>query len=65
MELNAKQKRFGRETVQKLLDILGLPENTVGLTLRVYAGQFVTVECEYVLDNGGFAPALAAYDLTP
>lgn len=56
---------LGHNIGQKLVDTLGLPKNTIGFTLRVFAGQFVTVECEYVLDDGSFAPALAEYYLAP
>jgi hypothetical protein len=64
-KLTPKEGRFGREAVHQLLDILGLPDNTVGFTLRVYSGQFVTIECEFVLGDGSVGPVLTEYDLTP
>jgi hypothetical protein len=64
-KLTPKQSLLGREVARKLIDVLDLPKNTVGFSLRVYAGQFVTIECEYVLDDGRVAPLLAEHDVTP
>ena len=46
-----------------LVDALGLPSNTIGFTLRCYAGELVSVECEYLPRDGGIVPVLAQYNL--
>jgi len=46
-----------------LVKALGLPKMTTSFTLRVAAGEIVTVSCEYYPEDGGIVPALAVYDL--
>jgi hypothetical protein len=46
-----------------LVEALGLPSNTIGFTLRCYAGELVSVECKYLPRDGGIVPALAQYSL--
>jgi len=46
-----------------LIKALGLPRMTKSFTLRVAAGEIVTVSCEYYPEDGGVVPALAVYDL--
>lgn len=52
-----------RQIGKALVDALGLPSNTIGFTLRCYAGELVSVECEYLPRDGGIVPVLAQYDL--
>ena len=55
---------MGHQVGQELCEALGLPKNTVGFTLRCYAGEFTKVECEYLPEDGsGLATALAEYFL--
>lgn len=54
----------GQQISKELQDALGLPEHTVGFTLRAYANEIVAVECEYY-PNGSFQSALARYHLVP
>jgi len=55
---------LGQQISKELQDALGLPKHTVGFTLRAYANEMVTVECEYC-PNGSFQSALARYHLVP
>lgn len=52
-----------RQIGKALVDALGLPSNTIGFTLRCYAGELVSVECEYLPRDGGIVPVLAQYNL--
>ena len=54
----------GNQISKELQDALGLPKDTLGFTLRCYAGEVITVECEYCPD-GSFQTALTEYHLTP
>lgn len=54
---------LGHQIGPQLVEALGLPKNTVGFTLRCYAGETVSVECEYWPEDHGLAKALAQYNL--
>lgn len=54
---------MGRQIGQELCDALGLPKNTIGFTLRVYANEIVTVSCEYAPDDPGIVRLLGKFDL--
>lgn len=53
---------LGQQISKELCDALELPTQTRGFTLRAYAGEPVTVECEYY-PSGDFQLALAQYRL--
>ena len=54
---------LGQQIGPKLLESLGLPKNTISFTLRVRAGEVVTVECVYAPDGDLYARELAEYFL--
>lgn len=54
---------IGQELGKRLVEALGLPKHTMGITLHVYPGQFVTVECKYALDEDKLSPLMAEYAL--
>jgi hypothetical protein len=69
---NATSKRtendmalMGQEIGKQLCAALGLPKNTVGFTLRCYALELVTVECEYYPEGKLLTSALAQFTLEP
>lgn len=46
-----------------LIEALGLPKQTIALTLHARAGKVVTVECEYAPESDQFVTELASYGL--
>jgi hypothetical protein len=54
---------LGHQIGPQLVEALGLPKNTSGFTLRCYAGEAVSVVCEYWPEDAGLAKALAQYNL--
>lgn len=59
----AMKPMLGYQIGAQLVEALGLPKYTIGFTLRCYAGEIVSVTCEYWPEDHGLAKALAEYNL--
>lgn len=53
----------GQQIGKALIDALGLPKNTKGFTLRVYANEIVTVACEYAPTDPSIVQLLGQFEV--